>query len=410
MKQSRQKHQSHLLGVCQHEGTREPAARRAARRPRWPRLAPQHEAAPCGPAARVSGAQARRRGGSHEPPHVPPSSSRLDEGLADAHVPAKPSRALPPRAASHGTFFQNPLTPPLGGTAFSQNKSFAWKNNFQGQTTAMPTLSSPAPPLPKGGAQVPQAPHQDPSAGGELHSTGRERGVMRQTRHRKPTAVPAAAHSPPAPALLCVPGELPPMVPGSLEPRPQGGFWTTSSASTYKARNRLSPASPAPAPCREMPGARCPQPLRTEPHGPAAEPQPSHSSAACLRPWAPVKQVSVFVTTADTLPQRGTAKQPFLGCHRRPRPAPETSPSQLVGRRGALPQELAPAPPRSPAPNIQEQWQHHSENVPFPINLRDSEESQLAARPSKANIDSSRHQTPIQTEEATNSPGSSCPS
>lgn len=108
---------------------------------------------------------------------------------------------------------------------------------------------------------------------------------MQQTRHRQnQQPVPAAAHSPPAPALLRVPRELSPMVLGSLEPQPllqQGGFWTKFSPSTYKARNHLCCASPTPALCWETPGARCPQPLGTEPHGPSCR-APALPQLCCL--------------------------------------------------------------------------------------------------------------------------------
>lgn len=103
-----------------------------------------------------------------------------------------------------------------------------------------------------------------------------------------------------------------------------------------------------------------------------------------------------LVTTSHDQSQEGHSPSPRLAerlqGHQQvqaPRPDP---PARLI--RDALPEELTPAPTQSPAPTIQESQQHRSNNLLCPINLRDSEESQLAACPSKANINSSQHQTP----------------
>lgn len=104
-----------------------------------------------------------------------------------------------------------------------------------------------------------------------------------------------------------------------------------------------------------------------------------------------------LVTTSHDQSQEGHSPSPRLAeplqGHQQLQ-APRPDPPARLTRRDALPEELAPAPTQSPAPTIQESQQHRSNNSLCPINLRDSEESQLAACPSKANINSSQHQTP----------------
>jgi len=140
---------------------------------------------------------------------------------------------------------------------------------------------------------------------------------------------------------------------------------------------------------------------------PAALPLPGHLSSMqhALSPWP---------DTPCSLPAAARHEQSSLSplaCHHQPgfKPGgtqPLTWLSPYKDSRGSRVPDQTHLPGRqgamcclrnllllhhSPQQGI---WQHHSNNLPCPINLRDSEESQLAACPPEVNINSSQHQTP----------------